>query len=166
MIVVMPDGHTTRFQPGGGLAMEDFVREFDADLKPFVENRYRVRSGRAATAIAGLSMGGAQTLEIAMRDLASYGYVGVLSSGVFGVLDNAEWENAHRGALDDTAQKRGLELVWFSTGKDDFLIETTRASVALLERHGFDVTYEESAGGHTWINWREYLAKLAPLLFR
>lgn len=168
MIVVMPDGHTARFQAGGtgGLNMEDFVREFAADIKPYVERRYRVRAGRAATAIAGLSMGGAQTLEIAMRDLTSYGYVGVFSSGVFGVRDNDDFETKYRATLDDGALKRGLALVWFSTGKDDFLIDTTRGSVDLLKRHGFDVSYEESAGGHTWINWREYLSAFAPVLFR
>ena len=167
MIVVMPDGHTARFGGGaGGLNMADFVREFTADIKPYVENTYRVRTDRASTAIAGLSMGGAQTLDIAFGDLSSYAYVGVFSSGVFGIADSPDWENAHRAALDDAAAKRDLELVWFSTGKDDFLLDTTKATVAMLEKHGFDVVYEESAGGHTWINWREYLAEFAPQLFR
>lgn len=168
MIVVMPDGHTSRFGGGGvgGLNMADFVREFAADIKPYVESTYRVRTDRASTAIAGLSMGGAQTLDIAFGDLASYSHVGVFSSGVFGIADNADWENAHRAALDEAAAKRELELVWFSTGKDDFLLDTTKATVAMLEKHGFEVVYDESAGGHTWINWREYLAKFAPQLFR
>jgi enterochelin esterase-like enzyme len=167
MIVVMPDGHTARFGgPGGGLDTADFVREFNADIKPYVEGTYRARTARADTAIAGLSMGGAQTLDIAFGDLASYGYVGVMSSGVFGIANNADWESAHAAQLGDGALKRGLELVWFSTGKDDFLLDTTKATVALLEKHGFDVVYEESAGGHTWINWREYLTKFAPQLFR
>jgi enterochelin esterase-like enzyme len=166
MIVVMPDGHTARFGGGGGLNTADFVREFTADVKPYVESTYRIREGRASTAIAGLSMGGAQTLDIAFGDLASYGYVGVFSSGVFGIENNADWENAHGAQLDNAAAKRDLHLVWFSTGKDDFLLGTTRATVAMLEKHGFDVVYEESTGGHTWINWREYLAKFAPLLFR
>jgi enterochelin esterase-like enzyme len=168
MIVVMPDGHTSRFGGiggAGGLNMADFVREFTADIKPYVENGYRIQKGRASTAIAGLSMGGAQTLDIAFGDLKSYGYVGVFSSGVFGIADNADWENAHRTQLDDAAAKRDLSLVWFSTGKDDFLLDTTKATVAMLEKHGFDVVYEESAGGHTWINWREYLSKFAPRLF-
>jgi enterochelin esterase family protein len=166
MIVVMPDGHTARFGGGGGLDTADFVREFKGDIKPYVETTYRVRKGRASTAIAGLSMGGAQTLDIAFGDLTSYGYVGVFSSGVFGIDNNADWENAHAAQLDNAAPKHGLELVWFSTGKDDFLLGTTKATVAMLEKHGFDVVYEESAGGHTWINWREYLAKFAPQLFR
>ncbi len=167
MIVVMPDGHTSRFGGvGGGLNTADFVREFDADIKPYVESTYRVRTARADPAIAGLSMGGAQTLDIAFGDLESYGYVGVMSSGVFGIASNSDWESTHAARLDDRALKRGLELVWFSTGKDDFLLDTTHATVAMLEKHGFDVVYEESGGGHTWINWREYLTKLAPQLFR
>ncbi|HWN38833.1 MAG TPA: alpha/beta hydrolase-fold protein [Gammaproteobacteria bacterium] len=167
MIVVMPDGHTARFGGGGGgLNTADFVREFTADIKPYVESTYRVRTGRASTAIAGLSMGGAQTLDIAFGDLTSYGYVGVFSSGVFGIDNNADWENAHTAQLDNAAAKHDLGLVWFSTGKDDFLLDTTKATVAMLKKHGFDVVYEESTGGHTWINWREYLAKFAPQLFR
>jgi enterochelin esterase family protein len=168
MIVVMPDGHTARFAGGGAGALNipEFVREFTADIKPYVESTYRVRTGRASTALAGLSMGGAQTLDIAFGDLESYAYVGVFSSGVFGIGENSDWENAHRAQLDDAALKHDLKLVWFSTGKDDFLLETTKATVAMLERHRFDVVYEESAGGHTWINWREYLAKFAPQLFR
>ena len=166
MIVVMPDGHTSRFSGAGGLDMADFVREFTRDIKPHIETNYRIRGGRAATAIAGLSMGGAQTLDIVLGNLTSYAYVGVFSSGVFGITDNADWENRHREQLDDSALTRELQLVWFSTGKDDFLLDTTKATVAMLEKHGFDVDYEESAGGHTWINWREYLTKFAPQLFR
>ncbi len=169
MIVVMPDGHTSRFSGGGGaggLDMADFVREFTRDIKPHIETNYRIRGGRAATAIAGLSMGGAQTLDIVFGNLASYAYVGVFSSGVFGIADNADWENRHREQLDDETLKRGLELVWFSTGRDDFLLDTTKATVAMLEKHDLDVDYEESAGGHTWINWREYLTRFAPQLFR
>ena len=166
MIVVMPDGHTSSFSGGGGLEIADFVREFTRDIKPHIETNYRIRGGRASTAIAGLSMGGAQTLDIVLGNLTSYAYVGVYSSGVFGITDNADWKNRHREQLDDSALRRELELVWFSTGKDDFLLETTKATVAMLEKHGFDVDYEESAGGHTWINWREYLTKFVPQLFR
>ena len=54
---------------------------------------------------------------------------------------------------------------WFSTGKDDFLIETSRATVALFKKYKFDVTYRETEGAHTWIVWRQYLNEFAPLLF-
>lgn len=167
MIVVMPDGHTRAFRMGaGGLPLDEFVREFAADIKPYVEANYRVQTGRDATAIAGLSMGGAHTLEIAVRDLEEYGYIGVFSSGVFSIRDGTDWPEQHAGVLGDASLRRGLELVWFSTGSDDFLLDVTEGTVAMLDAHGFDVTYEESAGGHTWINWREYLADFASLLFR
>ncbi len=170
MIVVMPDGHTSRFSFGGGgpggLNIDDFVREFNADIKPYVEAHYRALTDRRSTAIAGLSMGGAQTLDIAFGDLPKYAYVGVFSSGVFSVRDSSEWETRHRAQLDDAASKRGLSLVWFSTGRDDFLLDTTVATVDLLKKHGFAVTYEQSTGAHTWINWREYLNKFAPQLFQ
>ncbi len=166
MIVVMPDGHTGPFVMGeSGLPLADFSAEFAADIRPYIESRYRVATGRRNTAIAGLSMGGAQTLEIAMNALADFGYVGVFSSGVFGVTDDDSWAKRHQATLDDPRLRDGLELVWFATGREDFLLETTEASVAMLRDHGFDVEYEETAGGHTWPNWRNYLQTFAARLF-
>jgi enterochelin esterase family protein len=167
MIVVMPDGHTGPFVRGvSSLPLEDFTREFNEDIKPYVESHYRARTARDDRAIAGLSMGGAQTLEIAASNLDEYAYVGVFSSGVYGIGENSDWEDAHRSQLDDARARAGLELMWFSTGSEDFLLETTKQTVAMFERHGFDVTYQESGGGHTWINWREYLDVFAPQLFK
>lgn len=172
MIVVMPDGHVTRagVENDGGSFEEEFAR----DIRRHVEANYRVHTDRANRAIAGLSMGGAQSLNIAIQDLADYGYIGVFSSGIFtGRRGNAErqppgpsWEERHAAALDDPSLKDGLDLVWFATGEEDFLIETSRETVAMLRRHGFDVTWKETGGGHWWRNWREYLHEFTPLLFR
>ena len=178
MIVVMPMGHTGpfRFGPGESLQkqMDEFARDFTEDLRPLVERTYRVSGERRHRAIAGLSMGGAQTLNVAMAHLDDYGYVGVFSSGVFGIDgrgpgagEGPSWEERHRAALDNADLKKGLRLFWFATGKDDFLLNTTQATVKALESHGFKVTYQETEGGHTWINWREhYLPGFARLLFR
>lgn len=78
----------------------------------------------------------------------------------------ADWEKQHASKLDDAGLKKGLKVFWFATGKDDGLITTTNATVELLKKHGFNPTMKESAGGHTWINWRDYLNEFAPLLFR
>ena len=78
----------------------------------------------------------------------------------------AEWEKLHAAKLDDPKLKKGLKLLWFGTGKDDFLISTTKATVDLFKKHGFSPVFEETAGAHTWINWRNYLAEVAPQLFR
>jgi len=133
---------------------------------------------RAHTAIAGLSMGGSQTLNIAIPNLQRFAYIGVYSSGLIGdgggrgaaqapaTPNPNSWENRNLAMLDNAGLKKGLKLVWFSTGKDDGLIGTTRSSVDMLKKHGFNVVFEESPGGHTWINWRNYLNVFAPQLFQ
>ncbi len=178
MIVVMPMGHTGPFVFGGSMdtfqtQMKEFATDFSEDVRPLVEERYRVRSDRRSRAIAGLSMGGAQTLDIAFSDLADYGYIGVFSSGVFGIAGPANersasqpWEESHREGLESAEAKDGLRLLWFATGKDDFLLETTQNTVDLFKSYDFDLTYKETEGGHTWINWREhYLPEFAQLIF-
>jgi enterochelin esterase family protein len=195
MIVVMPAGHVN----GAGRAIgapaasaqapvipqpgqpDQFVQDFVTDLMPYVEKHYRVLADRPNRAIAGLSMGGSQTLNIAIPRLDKFAYVGVFSSGILGGGGRGApgaapatpappfgeaWEKANLAALDNAATKRGLRLFWFSTGKDDFLIDTTRNSVALLKKHGFAPVFLESEGGHTWLNWRDYLSQFAPQLFQ
>jgi enterochelin esterase-like enzyme len=167
MLVVMPDGHPPVQGTGvGGMAIVEFATEFAADIKPYIEANYRVRDTRGDTAIAGLSMGGAHTLEISMNDLADYGYIGVFSSGVFSINQDDSWETEHQAALEDAALRDGLEYFWFGIGDEDFLLDTAKASVAMFEEHGFDVVYHESGGGHTWMNWRDYLHDFAQQLFR
>ena len=181
MLVVMPAGHTRA--PGNPLSAtgtDPFVSDFVTDVMPYVQANYRVATDRANTAIAGLSMGGGQTLNIAMALPDRFAYVGVYSSGLFGVFPNpgrggapaaassgpAAWEALHAATLSSTSMKKGLKLFWFSTGKDDFLLSTTVATVELFKKHGFAPVYTESAGGHTWLNWRDYLNAFAPQLFR
>jgi enterochelin esterase-like enzyme len=173
MVVVMPDGHTGPFQFGRPLESDDFIADFTGDVVPWIESHYRIRTDRAHRALAGLSMGGAQTLDIAMAHLEQFAYIGVFSSGVFGITgqgpgarpDAPPWEERHAAALDDASAREGLKLVWFATGRDDFIIETSRATVDTLRKHGFDVEFKETGGGHTWKNWREYLNEFAPRLF-
>jgi enterochelin esterase family protein len=186
MIVVMPAGHTTRTPaaspvPGAGRPRDEFADDFLTDVVPHIEKNYRVLPGRANRAIAGLSMGGGQTLNISIAHLEMFSYVGVFSSGVFGLVPRppapgapapatppapSTWEQDHLAALDNATAKKGLRLMWFSTGVDDGLMPTTKATVELLKKHGFDVVFKESPGGHTWINWRNYLVEFTPQLFQ
>jgi enterochelin esterase-like enzyme len=176
MIVVMPDGHTAAFDFSRlnklDRQVNSFIDDFVNDVKPYIESHYRVRTDRASRAVAGLSMGGAQALEIAVPRLQDYAYIGVFSSGVFSINPRVPpkpgptWEERQAKSLNDAELKKGLKLVWFATGKDDFLIETTRGTVKVLRSHGFKVDLHETAGGHTWLNWRNYLTEFAPLLFR
>jgi enterochelin esterase-like enzyme len=218
MIVVMPAGHQPRTagSPIGRSATDAFVNEFVKDVMPYVETHYRVLTDRANTAIAGLSMGGGQTLAVAIPRLERFAYIGVYSSGLLGAFPElagrgrggrgavppaptpapaapsapaappappapaaapaapagppamtaADWEKEYAAKLDNPALKKGLRLFYFATGKDDFLVSTTQASVDLFKKHGFNPVYRSTDGGHTWINWRDYLADFAPQLFQ
>ncbi|PYI85587.1 MAG: esterase, partial [Verrucomicrobia bacterium] len=188
MVVVMPAGHTraSGFGARGGAPadgaparppVDEFVQDFLNDLMPYAEKNFRVNTGKQHRAIAGLSMGGSQTLNIAIPNLEKFGYVGVFSSGLLGSsgagrggVTNAPagptWEERHLDTLDNAKLKKGLKLVWFATGKDDFVIENSRRTVAMLKGHGFDPVFKETSGAHTWINWRIYLSEFAPQLFQ
>jgi enterochelin esterase-like enzyme len=177
MVVVMPAGHTGPFNFGQPLPPVDpFIEDFVHDVMPYVEKSYRVYTDRKHRAIAGLSMGGAHTLTLLVSHTDKFGYVGVFSSGIFelmgrrGITANSDssqtWQERHAESLKNTESKKGLELLWFATGKEDFLIETTHRTVDMLRKHGFRVFFKETEGGHTWINWRNYLNEFAPQLFK
>lgn len=173
MVVVMPHGHTGPFRFGGSFTGE-FEPEFLTDIMPQMEKRYRVHAERKHRAIAGLSMGGAHTLNIGIPQLDRFAYLGVFSSGIFGIAggpggaapQGPSFEERHQAILDDPKLKEGLKLFWFATGKDDFLVQTSRASVEMLKKHGFAVVYRETEGAHTWDKWRDYLREFAPQLFQ
>src|SRR5262249_10374630 len=137
MIVVMPAGHTGPFsfimpaktsKDGGPVGNARFEDEFEKDIRPYVEKHYRAQTGQSDRAIAGLSMGGAQTLNLAAAHPGEFGYVGVFSSAViFGKA--SDWEKQHEKGLGDADARQGLKLLWFATGKDDFLMARTRETV-------------------------------------
>ena len=180
MVVVMPAGHTGAFMFGrrGGdrsrPRVDEFVQDFVKEIMPYAETHYRVYTDKQRRAIAGLSMGGGQTLNIAIPYPDKFAHIGVFSSGVFGITGRGpggadsgpSWAEQHKDVLDGAELKKGLKLVWFATGRDDFLVETSRATVEMLKKHGLEVVYKETDGGHTWINWRNYLNEFAPQLFQ
>jgi len=186
MLVVMPAGHinaSTQLAPNGG----DFTKEFIADIVPYVEKNYRVSTDRAHRAIAGLSMGGDQTLNIVLANPDKFAYVGVYSSGLFAAIPPAprggrggsaapapqasapagpSWEDQNKAKLDDPNLRKNMKLVWFAIGKEDFLLQTSNQTVDMLRRHNIQVETHQSEGGHTWLNWRDYLSLYAPRLFQ
>ena len=199
MVVVMPAGHTNSLPAGGRAAppaagapaaapaspLDDFARDFLTDVMPFAETHYRVLTDRSHRAIAGLSMGGSQTLNVAFLHLEQFAYIGVFSSGAsLGAgraaaapatppapgatvaVAPAAWETSHLSNLDNATLKKGTRLIWLSTGVDDRLMPNTKATVEMLKTHGFDPVFKESPGGHTWINWRNYLTEFSTLLFQ
>jgi enterochelin esterase-like enzyme len=176
MIVAMPAGHTSAVR--GPNSTGEFVKDFLTGVMPHVEKTYRVIPDRANRAIAGLSMGGDQSLQIAIAHLEKFSAIGVYSSGRLGMFRTGRggapaatapagptWEEQHRAALTNTAAKKGLKLFWFATGVDDGLMPATRSTVEMLKKYGFDPVFKETPGGHTWLVWRDYLIEFVPLLF-
>jgi enterochelin esterase family protein len=191
MVVVMPAGHQPGVQfgappTGPAPTVNPFTDEFITDMLPYVEKHYRTINDRQHRAIAGLSMGGAQTLDIAFTHLGMFSQIGVFSSGaVLGggrgravtstttaaapappAPPRPDWEATHAADLDNASLKKGTKLIWLSTGKDDGLVAATKTTVDLLKKHGFDPVFIESPGAHSWFNWRNYLIEFTPQLFQ
>jgi enterochelin esterase family protein len=168
MIVVMPAGHTPRPRGAAGAtpSRDPFADDLLKDVMPYVERNYRVLQGRQHRALAGLSMGGFQTLDIGLTNLDRFSQLGVFSSGWFGESGPATFERNNPTVLTDPKINDRIKLFWIATGKEDFVLPSTKATLALLDRHKVRYAYKETEGGHTWPNWRAYLAEFAPLLFR
>jgi len=171
MVVVMPLGYGTMEIVRSGWARvrepdlwQRNVSRFGATLLeevlPQVESAYHVSKKRGARAIAGLSMGGAESLTVGLNNLDRFAWVGAFSSGGLNTNFSAAFP-----ALDAAANRR-LRLLWVSCGKDDGLIESNRQFVHWLESRGLHCAWREVPGGHSWRVWRRNLAAFAPLLFR
>lgn len=167
MIVVMTDGHATAPQftgvPGTNMIsrnVSDFERDLLGDVLPFVEANYRTRREAASRSIAGLSMGGGQSLTIGLNHPELFGWVGGFSSFV------RDPQTVLAKALaNPEATNRKLNLLWIACGKDDRLVENSRQFVEVLKKNGIRHEFHETEGNHSWPVWRRYLAEFAPLLF-
>jgi enterochelin esterase-like enzyme len=165
MLVVMPNGSGPGTAGAPGAGREWFTNELLKDIIPFVEKNYRVLPERESRALAGLSMGGGQTLRVATTHPDQFAYVGVWSAGIG---QNAEAFAKQNAAFLDQADKvnREVKLFSISVGDKDFTFAGSKNLAEVLNKHGIKNELHVSGGGHTWINWRHYLNDLAPRLFR
>jgi len=193
MIVVMDRGYATRvaspavkFGPGSPLgnaklafsAFEDVIIH---DLIPSIDASYRTIPDREHRAMAGLSMGGMQTLFITLHHLDTFAYIGSLSGPIVPDLDSKQpLDGTHRAPFDTKTAYEGafanpsafnsrVKLLWLGVGTvepEQFRTGIGEAALA-LEEAGVRVTYFESKGtAHEWQTWRRDLNDLVPRLFR
>lgn len=166
MIIVMPAGHIStefRLTPGFRMGHDAFNDDLVKVVLPYVDAHYRTLADRDHRAIAGLSMGGGQTLTIALTDSADFAYVGVFSSGWF---PNTLKEEEDTDIAQYRASGKPFRLFWVDAGKYDIALQNSHATVALLNKAGIKTEEHESGGFHAWNNWRDYLNLFAPLLFQ
>jgi enterochelin esterase family protein len=171
MLVVMPNGSMPRpaKPPEGPEAMaalrERFTNELLKDVIPFVEKNYRVTADSDHRAIAGLSMGGGQTLGVVTGHPDKFAYVGVWSAGLG--QNAADFEKRAAPFLENADKvNKQVKLFSINVGEKDFALAGSKNLSELLKKHGIKNELHLSGGGHTWINWRHYLNEFAPQLFQ
>jgi enterochelin esterase-like enzyme len=166
MLIVMPAGHTStefRLTPGARMGHDAFNDDLVKVVLPYIDAHYRTIADRDHRAIAGLSMGGLQTLNIALDDSADFAYVGVFSSGWF---PNSIKEEQDTDVAQYRASGKPFRLFWVDAGKYDIALQNSHATVAVLKGAGIHVEEHESGGFHAWPNWRDYLHQFAALVFK
>jgi enterochelin esterase-like enzyme len=174
MIVVMPLGYgapeiVQRTRVFGSpfsnanLREKNFVNFRSAlidEVIPAVERAYKVDANRDSRAIAGLSMGGAESLFTGLNRLDKFSWVSAFSSGGLGEDLAASFPRLSE------AVNQQLHLLWIACGTEDRLITANRKLVDYLKSKNIRVTQIETPGMHTWMVWRRNLIAVAPLLFQ
>jgi enterochelin esterase family protein len=172
MIVVMETGYA--YKPGaqpvqGATGAPTVPNSFEdlvvADLIPAIDARYRTLADREHRAMAGLSMGGGQTLQIASNHLDLFAWVGSFSAP----LRNFDPKTSMNGVLGDAASfNKRVRLLWIGAGTAEEAMHTAAAQLhASLDTLGIKHVFYESQGtSHEWQTWRRSLNDFAPRLFR
>ncbi len=167
MILVMVDGNMP-MQAFGEDGLRFFERELKIAVIPFVEKNYRVKADQKFRALAGLSMGGLQTLYAGFRNTDLFAYLGVFSSGWIIPMQNDIAERQY----DFIAQNKdritaNLKHLWIGMGgKEDIAWQNCQTMLKRFDTLGIKYTYSEYPGGHTWPVWRNNLYNFAQLLFK
>lgn len=166
-IVVMPFGYGAApgTQPFNGSftgISDTFSKDLLGDVIPYVEARFPVFKDRDHRAIAGLSMGGVESLTIGLNHLETFSYVAGFSAAV----RPADFPRDFAAlAANPDESNRQIHLLWLGVGRDDGLFEATDSFAKFLDAAKIKHIYHTSEGAHTWIVWRRYLQQFAPLIF-
>jgi enterochelin esterase-like enzyme len=171
MIIVMPLGYGTMemirlaWNAWSHTDVRDenfakFTQALLTEVMPKVESEYRITKDRNSHAIAGLSMGGSESLLTGLNHLDKFAWIGAFSSG--GIPDDFAKDFP---GLDAKANQQ-IRLLWIACGTEDHLIKVNRNLRGWLKTKGIEHTDIETPGMHTWMVWRRNLSEFAPLLFR
>lgn len=157
MIVVMPDG---------GIDTKVFTQDLGNDIIPYIESNYRVLTDSNHRAIAGLSMGGLETLEAFMAYPDKFAYINVMSSGWFASSKEMFESGDKRLAEIAPALKKSVKYLLFTQGgPEDIAYNNCREMLKIFDKNGISYEFSEMPGGHSWIVWRNDLKNFAQKLF-
>lgn len=167
MIIVMPDGNIDA-PMFGDQVLKIFESELTKSVIPFIENNYRVKTDSKNRALAGLSMGGLQTLYAGINNTDLFSYLGVFSSGWIQPMQK-DLANSQYDFMKNNVDKinNNLKLFWISMGgKEDIAYNNCQLMMHKFDEMKINYQYSEYPGGHTWPVWRHDLFNIAQLLFK
>ena len=142
--------------------MQPFAQDFVADLMPTIEKTFRVSTRPEDRAIAGLSAGGAATINTAFTRPDLFRYMVIMSAG------GQNLETLYpKFFADNAAAAKQMKLIWLGVGDGDFALNGMKGLDALLTKHDIKHTFVLRPGfRHEWRLWRQDLSEFAPLLFQ
>ena len=141
---------------------DNFIAALFQEVIPQIEKDYHVSKDRGGRAIAGLSMGGAESLSAGLNHPEEFAWVGGFSSAV--VMLDPDYSKAFPAV--DAKMNSQLRLLWIACGTEDGLVGPNRKFEDWLQSKGVQFTRVETPGAHTWMVWRRNLTAFAPLLFQ
>jgi enterochelin esterase-like enzyme len=167
MLIVMPFGHPQASHLSGeatpaGVKPSAFADDLLDQIIPAVEKTFRVSAKADDRAIAGLSMGGGQTVNIGFTHLDKFHSIGVFSAG--GGSDPVK--QFPDLLTDSAATNKRMKVIWICAGDTDFALAGAKGLEKILTEHNIKHSFSTTPGGHEWKVWRYSLDQFAPLLFR
>ena len=147
------------FAPEHVRAFENFENELLKDVIPFVESNYSIKTGREFRALAGLSMGGGQSLNFGLGNLDTFAWIGGFSSA-------PNTKAAAQLVPDPNEAVKQLKLLWISCGDKDGLINISQAVHTYLKEHKVPHIWHVDSGAHDFTVWKNDLYLFSQLLFR
>jgi len=149
----------------GPMVSNVFTEMMLTDLIPMVERTYRAAPGRENRAMAGLSMGGAQTFGTALSNLDKFAYIGGFS-GSGGGRGGFDPKTSNGGVFADAAAfNKKVKVLFLGIGSAEG--PGTKTFSEQLTQAGIKNIYYQSPGtAHEWLTWRRCFKEFAPLLFR
>ncbi len=165
MIVVMPNGRAQADdRPGpNAMATAPAFGKFDQDLLgsliPFIESKYSVKADRESRALAGLSMGGGQSLNFGLANLDSFAWVGGFSSA-------PNTKPAAELVPDPEKATKQLKLLYLSCGNKDGLIRISQNVHAYLKEKNVPHIWHVDEHAHDFQHWKKALYQFSQLIFK
>jgi enterochelin esterase-like enzyme len=165
MIVVMPNGRAQPNDRAVGNVMQaapafaKFEGDLLQDLIPFVEAKYATSPVRESRALAGLSMGGGQSLNFGLGNLDTFAWIGGFSSA-------PNTRPPEQLVPDAEKARRSLKLLWLSCGDRDGLLYISQRTHAYLKANNVPHLWHVPSGAHDFKVWSEDLYHFAQRIFR